>query len=92
MKKRTKTNIILLICVILLVLIPFIFVKGEYGGSDDQGTEQIKKFDPHYKVWAHPVSTPPSGGVICYFIGVAHGKKKARENSKNNGKQQVTGK
>ena len=43
MKKRTKTNIILAICVILLLLIPFIFVKGEYGGSDDQGTEQIKK-------------------------------------------------
>ena len=42
MKKRTKTNIILAICVILLVLIPFIFVKGEYGGSDDQGTEHIK--------------------------------------------------
>ncbi|MBB1110522.1 energy-coupling factor ABC transporter substrate-binding protein [Limosilactobacillus balticus] len=107
MKKRTKTNIILLICVILLILIPFIFVKGEYGGSDDQGTEQIKKFDPHYKVWAQPIWTPPSGeiesllftvqgslgtGVICYFIGVAHGKKKARENSKNDGKQQVTGK
>lgn len=61
MKKRTKTNIILAICVILLVLIPFIFVKGEYGGSDDQGTEQIKKFDPSYKAWAHPVWTPPSG-------------------------------
>lgn len=95
MKKRTKTNIILAICVILLVLFPFIFVKGEYGGSDDQGTEQIKKFDPSYKVWAQPVWTPPSGeiesllftvqgslgtGIICYFIGAAHGKKKAQQN------------
>lgn len=94
MKKRTKTNIILLICVILLVLLPFIFVKGEYGGSDDQGTEQIKKYAPNYQAWAHPVWTPPSGeiesllftvqgsietGIICYFIGAAHGKKKALE-------------
>ena len=94
MKKRTKTNITLLICVILLVLSPFIFVKGQYGGSDDQGTEQIKKFDPSYKVWAKPIWTPPSGeiesllftvqgslgtGIICYFIGAAHGKKKALE-------------
>lgn len=94
MKKRTKTNIILLICVILLVLIPFIFVKGSYSGSDDQGTAQIKKFDPSYKVWAHPLWTPPSSeiesllftvqgslgtGIICYFIGAAHGKKKALE-------------
>lgn len=95
MTKRTKINIVLLICVILLILIPFVFVKGEYGGSDDQGTAQIKKFAPDYKVWARPVWTPPSGeiesllftlqgslgtGVICYLIGVAHGKKKALQN------------
>lgn len=43
MKKRTKTNIILAICVILLLLIPFIFVKGEYGGSDDQGNRTDKE-------------------------------------------------
>lgn len=97
MTKRTKTNIYLLIGVILLILIPFMFVKGEYGGSDDQGTAQIKKFDPGYKVWAHPVWTPPSGeiesllftvqgslgtGIICYLIGIAHGKKKALQDKK----------
>lgn len=94
MKKRTKINLILLIGVIILVLIPFIFVKGTYSGSDDQGTAQIKKFDPHYKVWAHPLWTPPSSeiesllftvqgsfgtGIICYVLGSAHGKKKARK-------------
>ncbi len=94
MKKRTKQNIILLICVLVLVLFPLLFVHGSYSGSDDQGTEQIKKFDPSYKVWAHPIWTPPSPeiesllftvqgsfgtGIICYFVGQAHGRKKALE-------------
>lgn len=92
MNKRTKTNIILLVIVLLLIIFPFVFVHGEYGGSDDQGTEQIKKFAPHYKVWAHPIWEPPSGeiesllftvqgslgtGIIAYVIGNAHGRKKA---------------
>lgn len=94
MQKRTKTNIILIVCVILIVVIPLAFVKGEYGGSDDQGTAMVKKLDPSYKIWAHPLWTPPSGeiesliftvqgslgtGVICYLLGNAHGKKKMRK-------------
>jgi len=103
MNKRTKTNIILLILVVILVVAPFVFVKGEYGGSDDQGTEQIKKYDPSYKVWAHPIWTPPSGeiesllftvqgslgtGIIAYVIGSAHGRKKALKEIEQNNKQQ----
>lgn len=103
MNKRTKTNIILLILVVILVVAPFVFVKGEYGGSDDQGTEQIKKYDPSYKVWAHPVWTPPSGeiesllftvqgslgtGIIAYVIGSAHGRKKTLKEIEQNNKQQ----
>lgn len=103
MNKRTKTNIILLILVVILVVAPFVFVKGEYGGSDDQGTEQIKKYDPSYKVWAHPVWTPPSGeiesllftvqgslgtGIIAYVIGSAHGRKKSLKEIEQNNKKQ----
>lgn len=103
MNKRTKTNIILLILVVILVVAPFVFVKGEYGGSDDQGTEQIKKYDPSYKVWAHPIWTPPSGeiesllftvqgslgtGIIAYVIGSAHGRKKSLKEIEQNNKQQ----
>lgn len=98
MNKRTKTNIILLVIVLLLVIFPFVFVHGEYGGSDDQGTEQIKKFAPDYKVWAHPFWEPPSGeiesllftvqgslgtGIIAYVIGNAHGRKKALKELKH---------
>lgn len=93
MKKKTKQNLILLLVVIALVITPFIITnKGEYSGSDDQGTAQILKNDPSYKVWAHPLWTPPSGeiesllftvqgslgtGIIAYVIGSAHGRKKA---------------
>ncbi len=95
MTKKTKQNIILLILVLILVIAPFIVAKqGAFGGSDDQGTAQIMKNDPHYKVWAHPLWTPPSGeiesllftvqgslgtGIIAYIIGSAHGKRKAQK-------------
>ncbi|AEV95645.1 energy-coupling factor ABC transporter substrate-binding protein [Pediococcus claussenii] len=90
--KNTKQNVILLVIVVCLVVFPLVFIKGgEFGGSDDQGTAQIKKNDPSYRVWAHPLWTPPSGeietliftlqgsfgtGVIAYIIGFARGKKK----------------
>ncbi|AYM02465.1 energy-coupling factor ABC transporter substrate-binding protein [Levilactobacillus yiduensis] len=93
MNKKTKQNLILLLIVIVLVITPFFVAnKGEYSGSDDQGTAQILKNDPSYKVWAHPLWTPPSGeiesllftlqgslgtGIIAYVIGNAHGRKKA---------------
>ncbi|MFD1123889.1 energy-coupling factor ABC transporter substrate-binding protein [Lentilactobacillus raoultii] len=95
MKSKRRQNLILLISVIILLILPFFVAKnGAFSGSDDQGTEQIKKNDPNYKVWAHPLWTPPSGeienllftvqgsigtGIIAYVIGNAHGKKKERE-------------
>lgn len=94
MTKTSKTNWLLLIATIVLIAFPLLFVNGEFGGSDDQGTELIQKFKPGYKAWAKPVWTPPSGevesliftvqgslgtGIICYILGVAHGKKKARK-------------
>ncbi|QLL69181.1 energy-coupling factor ABC transporter substrate-binding protein [Lactobacillus sp. 3B(2020)] len=94
MVKKTKINLVLLVCTIILVAFPLLFVKGEFSGSDDQGTAMIQKLKPGYKAWAHPVWTPPSGeiesliftvqgslgtGIICYIIGYAHGKKKAKQ-------------
>lgn len=94
MKKKTKQNLIMLLIVLVLVITPFFVAKGgSFAGSDDEGTAQIKKNDPHYKVWAHPLWTPPSAeiesllftvqgslgtGVIAYILGSAHGRKKER--------------
>ncbi len=51
-KSKTKQNLILLLAVLILIIVPFFMAKGgSFAGSDDQGTEQIKKFDPSYKVW-----------------------------------------
>ena len=95
MNKKIKQNLILLLLVVILVITPFIITKkGTYSGSDDQGTAQILKNDPSYKIWAHPLWTPPSGeiesllftvqgslgtGIIAYVIGSARGRKKALE-------------
>ncbi|GHP14266.1 cobalt transport protein CbiN [Lentilactobacillus fungorum] len=98
-RSKTKQNLILLGAVLILTIVPFFMVKGgSFTGSDDQGTAQIKKFDPSYKVWAHPLWTPPSGeiesllftvqgslgtGIIAYIIGNARGKKKALKQMQN---------
>ncbi|QEA51882.1 energy-coupling factor ABC transporter substrate-binding protein [Loigolactobacillus coryniformis] len=95
MKRKTVQNLILVVLVIILCVIPFFVAKGgSFTGSDDQGTAQIRKNDPSYKVWIHPLWTPPSGevesflftvqgsigtGIIAYIIGNAHGKRKARQ-------------
>lgn len=71
MKSKTKQNIILLVLVVVLLIVPFFIAKnGAFTGSDDQGTAQIKKNDPHYKVWIHPLWTPPSGEIESLLFTV----------------------
>lgn len=92
--KNKKQNIILIILVALLIIVPLAFSHGEFGGSDDQGTAQITKNDPGYKVWAHPLWSPPSGeietllftlqgslgtGIIAYIFGYQRGKNKQKK-------------
>lgn len=93
----TRTNYLLLVGVLLLVLIPLIFVKGEYGGSDDQGTAAVVAARPGYKPWFTPIWVPPSpeiesllfavqaafgAGIIGYVLGRIHGVAQAREAQK----------
>ena len=89
-----RTNILLLLGVLILVLFPLIFIKGEYGGSDDQGSAAVEALRPGYKPWFEPLWVPPSpeiesllfavqaafgAGIIGYAIGRVHGAAKARE-------------
>ena len=89
-----RTNLILAICVVLLVVLPLAFVKGSFGGSDDQGSAAVASSVKNFKPWAHPLWTPPSpeiesllfalqaslgAGVIGYVLGRAHGAARGRE-------------
>ncbi|WP_303235330.1 energy-coupling factor ABC transporter substrate-binding protein [Methanosphaera cuniculi] len=65
---QAKTIIGLIIVAILIVL-PLALYSGHgeddgyFGGSDDQGGEEIEKMDPGYEVWAQPIWEPPSGEI-----------------------------
>ncbi|HEY4264337.1 MAG TPA: energy-coupling factor ABC transporter substrate-binding protein [Micropepsaceae bacterium] len=92
-----RTNILLLLGVVVLVVVPLVFIKGEYGGSDDQGTAAIEALRPGYKPWFTPIWVPPSpeiesllfalqaglgAGVIGYVLGRIHGAVSARDAQK----------
>lgn len=61
--KLWKKNILRLIVVVLIVLIPLIFVKGEYGGADGQAETVITVIDDTYVPWASVLFEPASGEI-----------------------------
>lgn len=89
-----RTNLLLLIGVVLLVVLPLIFVEGNFDGSDRAGSEAISDSRPGFKPWFHSIWTPPSSeiegllfalqaalgaGVIGYVLGRIHGAPKEDE-------------
>ena len=87
-------NWLLVAGVIALAQFPVLFVRGEYAGSDGQGTEAIQKLQPGYKPWFEPVVELPSGeieslmfatqaalgaGVVGFVIGLYRGRTLAEE-------------
>lgn len=89
-KQATKQqNWLLAIAVLVLAVVPLIFVRGEFGGSDDHAEKAIGELYPGYQPWFKPLFEPPSGevesllfasqaalgaGVIGYVIGLYRGK------------------
>ncbi len=80
-----KKNLLLGICVLVLVLIPIMFVDGEYGGADGEAEGIIAEIAPEYEPWVAPIIEPLSGeiesllfclqaaiggGIIGYALGV----------------------
>jgi len=89
-----RANLILVLLVLALMIGPLLFVKGEFGGSDDQGSAAVVSSREGFKPWFEPVWKPPSpevesllfavqaafgAGIIGYVIGRAHGAAKERD-------------
>jgi cobalt/nickel transport protein len=89
-----RTNYLLIAAVLALMIFPLVFVKGEFGGSDDQGSDAVAASRPGFKRWMEPIWEPPSpeiesllfavqaaigAGVIGYVLGRIHGSAKERE-------------
>ena len=98
------TRYLLGLATLALVVAPLIFVKGQYGGSDDQGSAAVAASRPGFHPWFEPIWKPPSpeiesllfalqaaigAGTIGYVVGRIHGAAKERE-AQNNKKASPT--
>lgn len=86
--KSKWINGLMLLGVVLLVVLPLLFVKGEFGGADDAAEGVITEIDPAYKPWFKPLTELPGetesmlfalqaaigAGVIGYTLGFLKGK------------------
>ncbi|WP_379133134.1 energy-coupling factor ABC transporter substrate-binding protein [Paenibacillus sp. sgz500958] len=78
----------MLLAVILLVVLPLLFVKGEFGGADDAAESAISDINPSYSPWFKPLAELPGetesmlfalqaaigAGVIGYTLGFLRGR------------------
>jgi len=84
--------------VVVLAVIPLVFVRGEYGGADDQAEKAISEIQPGYEPWFNHFFEPASGeiesllfasqaaigaGVIGYVIGLYKGRSQSQQQSDN---------
>lgn len=90
----SQQNWLLAIAVIALTVIPLVFVRGEYGGSDDQAEKAITEIQPGYEPWFNSFFEPASGeiesllfatqaalgaGAIGYAIGLYKGRSQSQQ-------------
>ncbi|NRF91472.1 energy-coupling factor ABC transporter substrate-binding protein [Paenibacillus frigoriresistens] len=93
MKTRT-VNTLMLIAVVLLAVLPLIFAKGEFGGSDDAAEQLIQSIAPSYRPWFSSLFELPSetesmlfalqAAIGAGFIGFAFGFFKGKASKSKN--------
>jgi cobalt/nickel transport protein len=96
-KTPTHQYLLLAMSIVGLCVVPMIFVRSQFAGSDQQGTEAIEKIQPSYKPWFKSLIVLPSkeienlmfstqaalgAGVVGFVIGHYHGRSMAQERRK----------
>jgi cobalt/nickel transport protein len=91
-------NWLLAIAVITLAVLPLVFVRGEFSGSDGQAEEAIAELHPTYQPWFKPFFEPASGeiesllfatqaalgaGTIGYVIGLYKGRSQRQSDDRS---------
>ncbi len=89
-QKNKQGNWWLILSVVTLIVLPLIFIKGEYNGADGQAHDAITQIQPDYEPWFEAMIKPASAevesflfatqaalgaGVIGYIIGLYKGRK-----------------
>lgn len=84
----------LVLSAVALIVVPLVFVKGEYSGADGQAHDAIAEIKPNYEPWFETIIEPASGevesflfatqaalgaGAIGYIIGLYKGRKQASQ-------------
>ena len=66
MKKNTKTAVVLIALVLLLILVPLFMLKGaQFEGSDGAGSEMVEEvMGGEYEPWFEPVLETLIGGEL----------------------------
>lgn len=90
----SQQNWMLVIGVIALAVIPLVFVRGEYGGSDGEAEAAIAEIQPDYQPWFNHLFEPASAeiasllfatqaalgaGAIGYAIGLYKGRSQSQK-------------
>lgn len=90
----SRQNWLLAVAVVVLAVIPLVFVRGEYGGSDGQAQKAITEIQPSYKPWFNHLFEPASSeiasllfasqaavgaGVVGYVIGLYKGRSQSQQ-------------
>jgi cobalt/nickel transport protein len=97
-QSTSRQNLLLAGAVMVLAAFPLVFVRGEYGGADDQAKKAITEIQPGYQPWFNHLFEPASGeissllfasqaamgaGVVGYVIGLYKGRSQSRQQSDN---------